>query len=105
MGLHHAVQILPTHRHMRRAIKILLMIQLCVCLSFGAFRTGQEVGRDGDSHGDTHMHLAKSESSQPRRVFLMDVEDELAKVEEEFYGSYQTTPEKKCFGNFVFTVI
>jgi hypothetical protein len=44
-------------------------------------------------------------SSQPRRVFLMDVEDELAKVEEEFYGSYQTTPEKKCFGNFVFTVI
>jgi len=72
---------------------------------FGAFRTDQEVGRDGDSHGDTHMHLAKSESSQPGRVFLMDVEDELAEVEERFYESYQITPEKKCFGNFVFTII
>ena len=29
MGLHHVLQILLTHRHMRRAIKILL-IQLCV---------------------------------------------------------------------------
>ena len=31
----------------------------------------------------------------------MDVEDELAEVEERFYESYQITPEKKCFGNFV----
>src|SRR4051794_38820253 len=31
MGLHHVVQILLTHRHMRRVIKLLLMIQLCVC--------------------------------------------------------------------------
>jgi Heterokaryon incompatibility protein (HET) len=72
---------------------------------FGAFRTDQEVGRDGDSIGDSHMHLAKSESSQPGRVFLMDVEDELAEVEERFYESYEITPEKKGYGNFVFTII
>jgi hypothetical protein len=30
MGLYYVVQILLTHRHMRRAIKILL-VQLCVC--------------------------------------------------------------------------
>jgi hypothetical protein len=35
------------------------------------------------------MNLAKPESSQPGRVFLMDVEDELAEVEEEFYESYR----------------
>ena len=72
---------------------------------FGAFRTDQEVGRDGDSHGDTHMHLTKAGSSQPGRVFLMDVEDELAEVEEQFYQSYEKIPEKKGFGNFVFTIV
>lgn len=72
---------------------------------FGAFRTDKEVGRDGDSHGDTHMHLTNSESSQPGRVFLMDVEDEIAEVEETFYESYESRLEKKGFGNFVFTII
>jgi hypothetical protein len=72
---------------------------------FGAFRTDREVGRDGDSHGDSRMHLAKSGSAQPGRVFLIDVEDELAEVEEEFYESYVTTPERKGSGNFVFQII
>jgi hypothetical protein len=72
---------------------------------FGAFRTDQEVGRNGDSTGDTHMHLTKSGSSQPGRVFLMDVEDELAEVEERYYKSYESKPEKKGFGNFIFTII
>src|SRR5271155_5887671 len=31
MGLHHVEQILLTHHHIRRAVKILLMIQFCVC--------------------------------------------------------------------------
>jgi hypothetical protein len=72
---------------------------------FGAFRTDQEVGRDGDSHGDAHMHLTKTGSSRPGRVFLMDVEDELADVEERLYESYESAVEKKSFGNFIFTII
>jgi hypothetical protein len=51
------------------------------------------------------MHLANSGSKQPGRVFLTDVEDELAEVEERFYESYVTTPERKGGRNFVFQII
>ena len=71
----------------------------------GAFRTDQEVGRGGDSHGDTHMHLTRTGASQPGRVFLMDIDDEFAEVGERFYESYENASERKRFGNFVFTII
>ena len=74
---------------------------------FGAFRTNNAMDRDGDRHPD----WVYDESVQPRtrtqygRVFLMNVEDELAEVDEQFYLWYEPTPAKKSFANFTFVII
>ena len=74
---------------------------------FGAFRTNNAMDRDGDRHPD----WVYDESVQPRtrtqygRVFLMNVEDEFAEVDEQFYLWYEPTPAKKSFANFTFVII
>ena len=74
---------------------------------FGTFRTDNAMDRDGDRH---HNWVA-DDKAQPRkhtqfgRVFLMDVEDELAEVGEQFYLSYETHPARRGFANFTFVVV
>lgn len=74
---------------------------------FGTFRTDNAMDRDGDRH---HNWVA-DDKAQPRkhtqfgRVFLMDVEDELAEVGEQFYLSYETHPARRGFANFMFVVV
>jgi hypothetical protein len=74
---------------------------------FGAFRTNNAMDRDGDRHPD----WVYDETVQPRRhtqygrVFLMDVEDELAEVDERFYLLYELSLAKRAFANFTFAII
>ena len=74
---------------------------------FGAFRTNNAMDRDGDRHPD----WVYDDSVQPRtrtrygRVFLMNVKDELAEVDEQFYLSYEPTPAKRTFANFTLVII
>lgn len=74
---------------------------------FGAFRTNNAMDRDGDRHPD----WVYDETVQPRkhtqygRVFVMDVEDERAEVDERFYLSYEWSGGNRAFANFTFTII
>lgn len=71
---------------------------------FGAFRTNNAMDRDGDRHPDWvyDRTVQPRKHTQYRQVFLTDVEDELAEVEERFYLSYES---KMSFANFTFAVI
>ena len=73
---------------------------------FGAFRTNNAMDRDGDRHPDWMY----DETVQPRRhtqfgrVFLMDVGDELAEVDERFYLSYESNFAKRGFANYTIAI-
>ena len=74
---------------------------------FAAFRTDNALDRDGERHPDWIWN-PQAKRLGPRqfgRVFLMDVDDEQAEVEEEFYHSYAVTQQTKKFGNSLFTII
>jgi hypothetical protein len=74
---------------------------------FGVFRTDNAMDRDGDLHPDWiyDSNIQPRRRTQFGRVFLMDVGDEQAEVEERFYERYERNKETSGFGNFVFSVI